>query len=266
MTPLRVAAIFATLSLAGCAGNEIITGTGQAALDAYTAKGMSPAQAAIMAQRAATLVAQRDLIERYAGSFLSSHTEIRNFVAESDRIISQTGGLIKGAKVVHVELAPDQSAYMVVIQAMEKDLRQTLGSGPQPNIAVQRSIAWPDEFGGVSTAMNEPLRVDPRLETVTAKGVGIIPDGPDPLVARLQARRSAKIDALRNLAEKVKGIRLNSTTTVRDFVAERDEISTKIDAVIRGAAIVTERENADGTIEVEIAVRLPQIRNALGVE
>jgi len=266
MTSFRFAAILAVLSLAGCAGNEIVTGTGQAALDAYIAKGMTPARAASMAQRAATLVAQRDLIERYAGSFLSSQTEIRNFVTESDRIISKTGGLIKGAKVVRVELAPDQSAYLVVVQARVKDLRETLGAGPQPNVALQENIAWPDEFGGVSTAMNEPLRVDPGLETVTAKGVGIIPDGPDPVVARLQAKRSAKIDALRNLAEKVKGIRLNSTTTVRDFVAERDEISTKIDAVIKGADVVTERENADGTVEVEVAVRVPQIRNALGIE
>ena len=266
MTPLRISAIVAVLSLAGCAGNELITGTGQAALDPHVARGMTPAQAAIMAQRAATLVAQRDLIERYAGSFLSSQTQIKDFVAESDRILSKTGGLIKGARVVRVELAPDQSAYLVVVQAREKNLRETLGAGPHPNIAVQKSIAWPDEFGGVSTAMNEPLRVSPRLETVTAKGVGLIPYGLDPLVARLQAKRSAKIDALRNLAEKVKGIRLNSTTTVRDFVAERDEISTQVDAVITGADVVTERENADGTVEVEVAVRIPQIRNALGIE
>ncbi len=266
MTRLRPAALVIALSLAGCAGNEIVTGTGDAALDAYLQKGMTRGQAVNMAKRTATVVAQRDLIERYAGTFLSTQTQIKNFVAETDRIISTSGGLIKGVRVVRVAPSPDQTIYRAVVEARMKDLTETLGNRPEPDAALSQNLAWPDEIGGGPAKTHKPLRLDPKMKTVSATGTGLIPDGLDPRVARLRAKRAAKMDALRNLAERIRGIRLSSTTTVEDYVAKKDVIRAKVDAVIKGARVVSEEEKPDGSFEVEVAVSVPEIGAALGLK
>ncbi len=250
---------------AGCAGNRKITGTGEAALDAYTKRGMTRGQAVNLAKRTALLVAQRDLIERYAGTFLTSQTQIDDFVTSSDRILATTGGLIKGVKIVNVQLSPDQTVYSVVVQAREKDLRATLGDGPDPNAALTAPFVWPSEIGGVSTGGSK-LGINPKLKTVTAVGTGLMPEGLDPRVAALRAKRAGKMDALRTLTERIKGIRLSASTTVEDYMAKQDIIQTKVDAVIKGARVVRETPKDDGSIEVEVAVDVLDLEAALGLK
>ena len=46
---------------------------------------------------------------------------------------------------------------------------------------------------------------------------------------------SEELDAMRKLAEQVYGLQISSTTTVRDFVTEYDEISSQVQAVLVGA-------------------------------
>ena len=265
MRRLGLAVALATAIAAGCASNRTITGTGEAALDAYLQKGLTRGQAINMAKRTALIVAQRDLIERYAGTFLSSQTQIDDFVAQSDRIIATTGGLVRGVEIVRVELSPDQTVYLVVVEAKEKELRQTLGDGPDPDAALTAPFVWPSEIGGVS-AGNQRLGVNPTLKTVTATGTGLMPEGLDPRVARLRASRAAKMDALRNLSEQVRGIRLSATTTVEDYMATQDIIRAKVDAVIKGARVIREEEKDDGSVEVEVAVEVPEIEAALGLK
>jgi len=251
--------------VAGCAGGEVVTGTGEAALDAYLQRGMTRGQAVPLAKRTAVLVAQRDLIERYAGTFLSSQTEIENFVARTDRIIATTGGLVKGVSVVRIQPSPDQTAYHVVVEANLEDLEETLGRGPEPKAALTHAIVWPKEMGGGEPApADEPLRLEPRTQTITAKGVGVISKDLERRVALLKAARAAKTVAVRNLAERVYGMRLSSTTTVRDYVAERDEIQTRIDILVRGARVLdTVEKKEEGLVEVEIGVDAPRIEAAL---
>lgn len=255
------------LLVAGCAGHRVVTATGSAALDTYMQEGRSRGQAVELARRAATLVAQRNLIERYAGTFLESQTAVENFVTKADHIITRTGGLVKGARVVRVELSPDQTSYHVVVEAPVDDLRESLGDAPEPRSALTAPITWPGELGGGPRPTAEPLDIESNLKTVTAKGTGLPPkDVDDPRVARLRARRAAKTDALRNLAERVKGVRLSSTTTVEDFVARRDLIRTRLDAAIRNARVVEMKEQADGSYEAVVAIDAPEIEAALGLE
>jgi len=264
MTRSSLAVLALAVLLSGCASSKVVTGTGEAALDAYLKRGMTRGQAVPLAKRTALIVAQRDLIERYAGSFLSSQTEIDNFVAKSDRIITATGGLIKGVKIVRVQLSPDQTVYQVVVEAREKDLRDTLGDKPDPQPVFPAPFVWPSEIGGVPSSSK--FGIDPKMKTVTAAGTGIIPDGLDPRVAKLRAKRAGKMDALRNLAERIKGIRLSATTTVEDYMAKQDIVRARVDAVIKGARVIKETEKADGTFEVEVAVDVPQIEAALGLK
>lgn len=73
--------------------------------------------------------------------------------------------------------------------------------------------------------------------------------------ARPNALRAAQLDAYRNLLEVVNGVRVDSTTTVRDFAVESDVINTQVQGIVKGAQTLEPEYLSDGTVEV--AVRMP---------
>ncbi len=80
----------------------------------------------------------------------------------------------------------------------------------------------------------------------------------------LMAHRAAKVDALRNLSEQVYGLRLNSGTTVRNFVVASDTVRTELAVRIQGAREVDSQILADGMVEVTVAITLGQVESILG--
>ena len=100
---------------------------------------------------------------------------------------------------------------------------------------------------------------------IRATGYGAPPPikpGASPGQVRLMAERAAKADAYRNLLERVKGVRIESETTVQDFIARNDVIRTRVDGVLRGARVISSRVMPDKTYEVELEVRIADIRAA----
>ena len=77
--------------------------------------------------------------------------------------------------------------------------------------------------------------------------------------ARPMALRAAENVAKRNLLEITKGVRIDSTTTVRDFAVESDVINSQVEGVIKGAQVVKQDYMEDGTVEV--TVRMPLFGN-----
>ncbi|MBM6552165.1 LPP20 family lipoprotein [Marinomonas ostreistagni] len=78
-----------------------------------------------------------------------------------------------------------------------------------------------------------------------------------PAQRRLMTMRGSKLDAYRNLAERVYGIDISSNNSVSNMVAQHDEIRAYVDAYLVGAKVVSQRELADGTFEtvVELALK-----------
>jgi hypothetical protein len=76
---------------------------------------------------------------------------------------------------------------------------------------------------------------------------------------KLMARRAAELDAYRLLAEQVLGVELQGQTTVEDFVTSRDDIRSRVDAILRGARIVAVRSFSDGTAEVDAELTVRQV-------
>lgn len=76
---------------------------------------------------------------------------------------------------------------------------------------------------------------------------------------KLLARRAAEADCYRKLAETVKGVKLNSETYVRDFVAESDEIRTAIDTFIKGVRLGQARYYDDGICEVDAEITVEKL-------
>ena len=92
---------------------------------------------------------------------------------------------------------------------------------------------------------------------VTAKGSGAPPKGiTTPAQARLMAERAAKADALRNLLETVKGVRVDSETTVESFTTKSDRVLTRVSGIVVGARVVNTRYLSDGGVEVTVEVNM----------
>jgi hypothetical protein len=92
---------------------------------------------------------------------------------------------------------------------------------------------------------------------VTAKGFGVPPKNPaNALQARESARTAAWSVALRNLLEVVKGVYVDSTTTVNNYVTTNDEIRTRVEGMVKGAKVVKEQELADGSYETTVEMKL----------
>jgi hypothetical protein len=74
--------------------------------------------------------------------------------------------------------------------------------------------------------------------------------------AKLMAMRAAKVDAHRNLAEQVHGVRVFGNTAVSSFVAQNDTVRTYVDSFIRGARVVSATEIGDGNFEATVELEL----------
>jgi len=92
---------------------------------------------------------------------------------------------------------------------------------------------------------------------IQAKGIGVPPEKyygkPQ---ARPMALRAAKLDAMRNLLEVTKGVRISSTTLVKDFAISSDIIMSQVEGMVKGAQIVHQEYMSDGTVEVTIQMSL----------
>ena len=80
------------------------------------------------------------------------------------------------------------------------------------------------------------------------------------------ALEAARTDAYRNLLESVKGLRVEGETTVRNLAVESSEIRTQVEGFIRGATILEESIEDDGTAKVTVELDLNRLERLLGRE
>jgi len=115
------------------------------------------------------------------------------------------------------------------------------------------SFALMAEAQYVTQTFGENQTVNWTDQVVRATGIGAPnPDLPIP-AQRTAAIRAAKLDALRNLLETIKGIYLSSETTVRNAMIENDVISTRVEGLAQNFKQVGEsRYMSDGSVEVVV--------------
>ena len=101
--------------------------------------------------------------------------------------------------------------------------------------------------------------MDWTSQVVRSTGIGA-PNVSLPLPQqRAGALRAAKMDALRNLLETVKGVNLNSETLVENAIVTNDQIMTKVQGAVRGFRVVDTRYMSSGDVEVDVEVPLTGI-------
>lgn len=92
---------------------------------------------------------------------------------------------------------------------------------------------------------------------ITAVGIG---SPPEKYYGKPQARpmalRAAQLVAYRNLLEVISGVRIDSTTVVRDSMVESDLIQSQVNGMVKGTRVVKKEYLSDGTVEVTLAMSL----------
>jgi hypothetical protein len=100
-------------------------------------------------------------------------------------------------------------------------------------------------------------KVDWTTGVITAVGIGAPPAQPaNAAQARAMAERAAQVVAYRNLLEAVKGVRVDSTTTVENFMVSSDVVRTEVSGIIQGAMVMDKKYMSDGSVEVTVGMRL----------
>ena len=109
----------------------------------------------------------------------------------------------------------------------------------------------------VETSVGSSGKIDWSTQVITAVGIGAPPAQPaNAAQARAMAERAAQVVAYRNLLEAVKGVRIDSTTTVENFMVTSDVIRTQVSGFVQGAMVMDKKYMSDGSVEVTVGMKL----------
>ncbi|UCG33418.1 MAG: hypothetical protein JSU68_02060 [Phycisphaerales bacterium] len=253
---------------------------GAAAMEAYgQSRELTDAQKKLLAQRAARVDAMRKLAEQIKGLRITSSTYVKDFVAEDDRIETELRAFLRGAR----EAGPpryysdgvcdlDMEVTMEWVVTTLKELHTRHYKGDRIKATdfeqmTQRNERQVIKVTGSGAPPSDEIEIDdadsygdfgaPATRAVPFGWENVMPQG------RLMARRAAEVDAMRKLAERIKGLQITSTTFVRDFVAEDDRINTELNTFIRGVRKGEPRYEPDQICSVECEVTLEQVISTL---
>ncbi len=97
-----------------------------------------------------------------------------------------------------------------------------------------------------------------KLDLIKVTGVGYgsesTYEGYTPGQRRLMAIRASKLDAYRSLAEQINGIKIDSNTAIATLTAQSDSFRARVNAVVRGARVISITPMADHNYETVLEV------------
>ncbi len=110
----------------------VVTASG---FGAPPASAVNAAQARAMAERAAFLVATRNLLEVVKGIRVDSATLVENMMVTSDVIKTEVSGFVQGAQIIKKQVSPDGSVQVTVAMKLNGDFSSAFlpqsGGGPE---------------------------------------------------------------------------------------------------------------------------------------
>jgi hypothetical protein len=116
------------------------------------------------------------------------------------------------------------------------------------------------------TALAEPGGVDwqRRVARCTGSGAANLKDAAGhPAVARIGAEKAARLDALRNCLEVMKGVTVSGSQTVGIAAGGDNAIKGSVEGAVKGFRTTATRYFSDGGVEIDVEVPLDAVAEAL---
>ncbi|WP_462324369.1 hypothetical protein [Desulfoplanes sp.] len=121
------------------------------------------------------------------------------------------------------------------------------------------TVAWALDMGNNDGFVQtfDSGEVNWQSGVATATGIGAPPaNAVNMAQARALARRAAIVVARRNLLEVVKGVRIDSETTVEQYMVTSDVIRTSVSGFLHNSQILDVAYMSDGSVEATVGVSL----------
>ncbi|WP_231870852.1 LPP20 family lipoprotein [Marinomonas aquimarina] len=99
---------------------------------------------------------------------------------------------------------------------------------------------------------------DPIIVNATGYSAPVTNKALSKAQARLMSLRGSKLDAYRNLSERVYGISLDGSSSLSNMMAQHDDLRTYVNAYLVGAKVISQRELEDGTFETVVELALQE--------
>lgn len=132
---------------------------------------------------------------------------------------------------------------------------------PEGTSEAYQEPAMPQASAQPHSPMQPPKRPEPpiivRVTGYGAYDVSEAKPSKGGAAKRLMAMRASRLDAYRNMAERVYGLSLSGQSSVKDFAVRNDEFAAEVDSVVRGARVVSISQNPQTGIETVLEIELP---------
>ncbi|NOZ86755.1 MAG: hypothetical protein GXP49_10885 [Deltaproteobacteria bacterium] len=115
-------------------------------------------------------------------------------------------------------------------------------------------------YSPCTSAQNDPghgkVKIDWANKVIIARGTAA-PNlkAANVAAARLGAERAAKIDAWRNIIEALKGVKVDSGSSVGDKMKDR-KIKTRVEGIVKNFEVLDTKYFSDGGVDVIVRMRL----------
>ncbi|WP_294945806.1 LPP20 family lipoprotein [Sulfurivirga sp.] len=155
-------------------------------------------------------------------------------------------------KMKHAIAVAGGMGLMALAGCQQTPARQ---AAPQPKpVVAQVQQAKPQPKPAPVVRKRAPRK--PQLIKIVGIGYGSEStyEGYTPGQRRLMAIRASKLDAYRSLAEQLYGIKIDSNTTVSALMARSDSFRARVNAIVRGARVVSVTPLADHNYETILEV------------
>lgn len=196
-------------------------------------------QEQLKVRRVAQMDAYRALAERIYGFQVDGYTCVYDFMLESDVIRSRVNAVLRGAFETEPAEYFDDGSVQVVYGVNMAEIIEEIERFSSKNVSsYKRSVSR-------------------NLRQVEALGMSAIPDTEG--MRKVHAKRAAELDAYRQMAERVTGIRLSGGTTVAELCLESDQMLGSVSAFLKGLKPVSITFDENGSCEVVMQLKKRQI-------
>jgi hypothetical protein len=206
------------------------------------------------------------------GLYVTATTQVRDLVSKDEVLMTEMDQRIRRVEFGDVRYFGDGScevdAKMTIDEVVRlltriHELKQEANGWTRHAFdeVIERAQRQTIEVTGYGCVEDEPRGAAVATDSMHSGDMQRLPDiyRERSARARLMAQRAAEIDAYRRLAERVHGLHITASTTVRDYVTEYDQINAAVQQNLRGARVRSTAYGADGVVSVTMELTVTEL-------